>query len=400
FLDLPNPDRASLKLDVKGSQFMQPLFEYSGACSACGETPYVKLLTQLFGDRALVANATGCSSVYGGNLPTTPWCANPEGLGPAWNNSLFEDNAEFGFGMKLAVDKQNELAKEALKALAPAVGEVLADALLAADQGTEAGIAAQRGRVAELKAKLEALGGPEARRLMTLADNLVKRSVWIIGGDGWAYDIGYGGLDHVLAQGRNVNILVLDTEVYSNTGGQASKATPMGAAAKFAMGGKALPKKDLGMIAMSYGNVYVARVAMGAKDTQTVKAFLEAESYDGPSIIIAYCHCIAHGYDLVQGCRQQKLAVETGHWPLYRFDPRRIEQGESPLQLDSAAPSLDLADYVRNETRYRMVEQAFPDHFKALLASARREVANRYATHENLARLVMPVKSVDEEQAR
>jgi pyruvate-ferredoxin/flavodoxin oxidoreductase len=392
FLDLPNPDRAALKLDVKGSQFMQPLFEYSGACSACGETPYVKLLTQLFGDRALVANATGCSSVYGGNLPTTPWCANKEGLGPAWNNSLFEDNAEFGFGMKLAVDKQNELAKEALKALAPKVGEVLVEALLSADQGTEAGIAEQRRRVAELKAKLAALATPEAKRLTTLADNLVKRSVWIIGGDGWAYDIGYGGLDHVLAQGRNVNLLVLDTEVYSNTGGQASKATPMGAAAKFAMGGKALPKKDLGMIAMAYGNVYVARVAMGAKDTQTVKAFLEAENYDGPSIIIAYCHCIAHGYDLVKGCEQQKLAVDTGYWPLYRFDPRRIEQGESPLQLDSPAPKADLAAYVRNETRYRMVEQAFPEHFKHLLESAQREVVNRYAAHENLAKLVMPVK--------
>jgi pyruvate-ferredoxin/flavodoxin oxidoreductase len=390
FLDLPNPDRAALKLDVKGSQFLQPLFEYSGACSACGETPYVKLLTQLFGDRALIANATGCSSVYGGNLPTTPYCANKEGLGPAWNNSLFEDNAEFGFGMKLAVDQQAAMARAALQALAGQLGGTLVAALLDADQGTEAGIAEQRRRVAELKAKLAALATPEAARLLTLADNLVKRSVWIVGGDGWAYDIGYGGLDHVLAQGRNVNLLVLDTEVYSNTGGQASKATPMGAAAKFAMGGKTLPKKDLGMIAMAYGNVYVARVAMGARDAQTVKAFLEAESYAGPSIIIAYCHCIAHGYDLAQGCEQQKLAVDSGYWPLYRFDPRRIDRGEAPLQLDSPAPKIDLGAYVLNENRYRMVEQARPEQFQQLLAAARREVGDRYAAHENLARLVLP----------
>jgi len=396
FLDLPNPDRTTLKLDVKGSQFMQPLFEYSGACSACGETPYVKLLTQLFGDRSLIANATGCSSVYGGNLPTTPYCANKEGLGPAWNNSLFEDNAEFGFGMRLAVEKQHELAEEALKALAPKVGEKLVTAILTADQSGEAGLIEQRKRVIELKTVLAAMPTPEAKRLLTLADHLVKKTVWIIGGDGWAYDIGYGGLDHVLAQGKNVNLLVLDTEVYSNTGGQASKATPMGASAKFAMAGKSLPKKDLGMIAMAYGNVYVARVAMGAKDTQTVKAFLEAESYDGPSIIIAYCHCIAHGYDLVNGCEQQKLAVDSGYWPLYRFDPRRIEKGESPLQMDSPAPKIDLGLYVRNETRYRMVEQAYPEHFKHLLASAQREVINRYAAHENLAKLVMPVNTVPE----
>ena len=396
FLDLPDPDRAALKLDVKGSQFMRPLFEYSGACAACGETPYVKLLTQLFGDRAIIANATGCSSVYGGNLPTTPYCANKEGLGPAWNNSLFEDNAEFGFGMRLAVEKQQEQAQEILKALAPKLGDALVTALLTADQSAEAGVIEQRKRVEELKGQLVTLKTPEAKRLHTLADYLVKKIVWIVGGDGWAYDIGYGGLDHVLAQGKNVNLLVLDTEVYSNTGGQASKATPMGAAAKFAMAGKSLPKKDLGMIAMAYGNVYVARVAMGAKDAQTVKAFLEAESYDGPSIIIAYCHCIAHGYDLVNGCEQQKLAVDSGHWPLYRFDPRRIEQGESPLQMDSPAPKIDLGAYVRNETRYRMVEQAYPEHFKHLLASAQREVINRYAAHENLAKLTMPVKTVAE----
>ncbi|MDR3669335.1 MAG: pyruvate:ferredoxin (flavodoxin) oxidoreductase [Holophaga sp.] len=396
FLGLPDPDRSALKLDVKGSQFMRPLFEYSGCCAGCGETPYIKLLTQLFGDRALIANATGCSSVYGGNLPTTPYCTNAQGLGPAWNNSLFEDNAEFGFGMRLAVDKQTTMARELVQRLADPLGGQRAEALLEADQSSEAGIQAQRGRVAELKQALVRIPGAEAKLLATVADHLVKRSVWIVGGDGWAYDIGYGGLDHVLAQGRNVNLLVLDTEVYSNTGGQASKATPMGAAAKFAQAGKAMPKKDLGMIAMAYGNVYVARVAAGARDAQTVKAFLEAESYDGPSIIIAYSHCIAHGYDLVRGCEQQKLAVDSGYWPLYRFDPRRIEQGESPLQMDSSAPSVDLASYVNNENRYRMVERADPEHFKHLLAAAQREVSNRFEAHVNLARLTMPVKSVAE----
>jgi pyruvate-ferredoxin/flavodoxin oxidoreductase len=389
FLALPDPDRATLKLDVKGSQFMRPLFEYSGCCAGCGETPYVKLLTQLFGDRALIANATGCSSVYGGNLPTTPYCTNGDGLGPAWNNSLFEDNAEFGFGMRLALDNQRVQAA----GLARQLGF---GALLEADQGSEAGLIAQRARVAELKRTLAGMASPEAQRLLTLADHLVKRSVWIVGGDGWAYDIGYGGLDHVLAQGRNVNLLVLDTEVYSNTGGQASKATPMGAAAKFATAGKTMPKKDLGMIAMAYGNVYVARVAMGAKDAQTVKAFLEAESYDGPSIIIAYSHCIAHGFDLVKGCDQQKLAVDSGYWPLYRFDPRRVTLGESPLQMDSPGPKVDLGSYVRNETRYRMVEQADPERFKHLLAAAQREVDNRYEAHANLARLTLPVRTVAE----
>jgi pyruvate-ferredoxin/flavodoxin oxidoreductase len=394
FLGLPDPDRTRLKLDVKGSQFMRPLFEYSGCCAGCGETPYVKLLTQLFGDRALIANATGCSSVYGGNLPTTPYTTNGQGLGPAWNNSLFEDNAEFGFGMRLAVEQQATQARELLARLGSQLGDTLVAALLQADQASEAGIAAQRQRVAGLKQALAGAADPDRQRLLTLADYLVKKSVWIMGGDGWAYDIGYGGLDHVLAQGRNVNLLVLDTEVYSNTGGQASKATPMGASAKFAMAGKGMPKKDLGMIAMAYGNVYVARVAMGAKDAQTVKAFLEAESYDGPSIIIAYSHCIAHGFDLAQGCEQQKLAVDSGHWPLYRFDPRRIALGQSPLQMDSAAPSIALGAYVRNETRYRMVEQANPERFKHLLASAQREVDNRYEAHANLARLTMPVKTV------
>ena len=397
FLALPEVDRTALKADVKGSQFMQPLFEYSGACAGCGETPYVKLLTQLFGDRALISNATGCSSIYGGNLPTTPYAVNGEGRGPAWINSLFEDNAEFGFGMRLAVDKHQEQALEMLPRLSALVGDELIAAIVNADQTTEAGIKAQRERVAILKGKLAASKTPEAQWLLLLADYLVKKSIWIVGGDGWAYDIGYGGLDHVLAQGRNVNLLVLDTEVYSNTGGQASKSTPIGAAAKFAMGGKSQPKKDLGMIAMAYGNVYVAKVALGAKDVQTVKAFQEAESYDGPSIILAYSHCIAHGFDLVQGCEQQKLAVDSGHWPLYRFDPRRIALGEAPLQMDSPAPKIDLGSYVRNETRYRMVEQMNPEGFKALLASAQREVTNRYATYENMAKLTMPVKSIEDQ---
>jgi len=392
FLNLPEVDRTLLKADVKGSQFMQPLFEYSGACAGCGETPYVKLLTQLFGDRALIANATGCSSIYGGNLPTTPYTVNLDGRGPAWCNSLFEDNAEFGFGLRLAVDKNKEQALELLARLASIVGDELVAGLVNADQTTEAGIKAQRERVAALKAKLAASKSPEAQWLLLLADYLVKKSVWILGGDGWAYDIGYGGLDHVIAQGRNVNILVLDTEVYSNTGGQASKSTPIGASAKFAMAGKSLPKKDLGMIAMASGNVYVAKVSLGAKDVQAVKAFQEAESYDGPSLIIAYCHCIAHGFDLAQGCEQQKLAVDSGHWPLYRFDPRRIALGESPLQMDSPAPKVDLATYIRNETRYRVVEQMNPEHFKELLAAGQREVTNRYASYENLAKLTMPVK--------
>ena len=397
FLDLPEVDRTALKLDVKGTQFMQPLFEYSGACAGCGETPYVKLLSQLFGDRALIANATGCSSIYGGNLPTTPYTTNRDGRGPAWCNSLFEDNAEFGFGMRLAVDKNQEQALEMLSRLSSLVGDELIAGIVNADQTTEAGIKGQRERVAILKGKLVASKSVEAQRLLLLADYLVKKSIWIVGGDGWAYDIGYGGLDHVIAQGRNVNILVLDTEVYSNTGGQASKATPIGASAKFAMSGKSLPKKDLGMIAMAGGNVYVAKVALGAKDVQTVKAFQEAESFNGPSIILAYSHCIAHGFDLVQGCEQQKLAVDSGHWPLYRFDPRRIEMGESPLQMDSPAPKIDLGSYVRNETRYRMVEQMNPEHFKHLLAIAQREVTNRYAAYENMAKLTMPVKSVEDQ---
>ncbi|OQA37869.1 MAG: Pyruvate-flavodoxin oxidoreductase [Acidobacteria bacterium ADurb.Bin340] len=397
FLNLPEADRTTVKLDVKGAQFLQPLFEYSGACAGCGETPYIKLLTQLFGDRALIANATGCSSIYGGNLPTTPYTTNADGRGPAWCNSLFEDNAEFGFGLRLAVDKHQEQALELLHKLGSKLGDELVAGIANADQSTEAGIRAQRERVAALKQKLQALGTPEAKWFELIADYLVKKSVWIVGGDGWAYDIGYGGLDHVIAQNRNVNILVLDTEVYSNTGGQASKSTPIGASAKFAFSGKTQPKKDMAMIAMAYGNVYVAKVAMGSRDAQTVKAFQEAESYDGPSLILAYSHCIAHGYDLVQGCEQQKLAVDSGHWPLFRFDPRRIATGEAPLQMDSSAPKIDLGAYVRNETRYRMVEQVNPEHFGQLLASAQREIHNRFATYENMAKLTMPAKTDDKQ---
>ena len=399
FLDLPEVDRAAIKIDVKGAQFMQPLFEYSGACAGCGETPYIKLLTQLFGDRALIGNATGCSSIYGANLPTTPYATNRDGRGPAWSNSLFEDNAEFGFGYRLAIDKHVEQARELLAALAPAIGDNLVKEILEANQSDEAAIAAQRTRVAALKAKLAAIQQPEAGRLALLADFLVKKSVWIVGGDGWAYDIGYGGLDHVLAQGRDVNVLVLDTEVYSNTGGQASKATPLGASAKFAIAGKSMPKKDLGMLMMTYGHVYVAHVAFGAKDAQVVRAFQEAESYLGPSLIIAYSHCIAHGYDLAYGLEQQKLAVDTGSWPLYRFDPRRIALGESPLKLDSGAPKVDLVTYMRNETRFRMVEQANPERFKHLVAAAQREATNRFAVYEQLAKVTMPVKMAADQAA-
>jgi pyruvate-ferredoxin/flavodoxin oxidoreductase len=389
FLDLPEVDRTKVKLDVKGSQLLEPLFEFSGACAGCGETPYVKLMSQLFGDRALIGNATGCSSIYGGNLPTTPYCKNRDGRGPAWANSLFEDNAEFGLGLRLAVDKHNEQAKELLKKLAGQIGETLVNELLAADQTSEAGIGAQRLRVVQLKQKLAAINTPQANWLLLLADYLVKKSVWILGGDGWAYDIGYGGLDHVLASGRNVNVLVLDTEVYSNTGGQQSKSTPIGAAAKFAAAGKSSPKKDLGLMAMAYGSVYVAKVAFGAKDVQTVKAFLEAESYDGPSLIIAYSHCIAHGYDLAYGAEQQKIAVETGYWPLYRYDPRRAAAGETPLQLDSNPPKGNVQQYTKNETRFRMVEQQNPERFQGLMVQAQAQILSRYALYENFAKLAV-----------
>ncbi|MBE7557439.1 pyruvate:ferredoxin (flavodoxin) oxidoreductase [bacterium] len=389
FLSIPDYDRTALKVDtVKGSQLLQPLFEYSGACAGCGETPYVKLLSQLFGDRAIIANATGCSSIYGGNLPTTPWTVNAEGRGPAWSNSLFEDNAEFGFGFRLTLDKHLEYATELLEKLREELSGPVVDALLSADQSTEAGIAAQRRRVAALKHALAAIPRPEAGRLAAIADALVKKSVWIVGGDGWAYDIGYGGLDHVLASGRNVNMLVLDTEVYSNTGGQMSKATPRGAVAKFASGGKPSAKKDLGLMAMAYGNVYVAKVAMGANDLQTVKAFVEAESYDGPSLIIAYSHCIAHGINMRKGFDQQKAAVQSGHWPIYRFDPRRAAEGKNPLQMDSKDPSISFEDYAYQETRYKMLAKSDPAAAKALLAAASQDARQRVEFYKQMAQMV------------
>jgi pyruvate-ferredoxin/flavodoxin oxidoreductase len=385
FLNIPDPDRAAIKVDVKGSQFMKPLFEYSGSCAGCGETPYVKLLTQMFGDRLLVANATGCSSIYGGNLPTTPYCVDRNGRGPAWANSLFEDNAEFGLGLRLAVDQQTAYARHLAKKLAAKIGENLVTALLEASQSTEVGLGEQRERVAELKKIMAGASTLEERDLLSLADMLVKKSVWIVGGDGWAYDIGYGGLDHVLASGRNVNLLVLDTEVYSNTGGQMSKATPRGAVAKFAAGGKPTAKKDLGMMAMTYGSVYVARVAFGSNDMQTVKAFLEAEAYDGPSLIIAYSHCIAHGYDLVHGLDQQKAAVQTGYWPLFRYNPDLIKQGKNPLQLESKAPALPLEKYIYNETRYSMLVRSKPEEAKLLLHLAQEDVNSRWKMYEHWA---------------
>jgi len=391
FLDLPEVDRTRVtRVDAKGSQFFQPLFEYSGACAGCGETPYIKLLTQLFGDRLLIANATGCSSIYGGNLPTTPYTTNKDGRGPAWSNSLFEDNAEFGLGMRLAVDKHREQAAELLQALAGHVGDELAAGLLAAEEPGEEALRSRREKVVRLRERLRGLTDPKARMLETLADALAAKSVWLVGGDGWAYDIGFGGLDHVLSTGRKVNVLVLDTEVYSNTGGQQSKATPMGAAAKFAVAGKETPKKDLGMLAMSYGNVYVARIAFGAKINQTVQTLLEAEAYPGPSLVIAYSHCIAHGYDLVHGADQQKLAVDSGVWPLYRFDPRRIAEGLAPLQLDSAPPKVSARDYMRNETRFSMIEKQDPERFKRLLEAASHQAAQRFAIYQQLAGLHLP----------
>jgi pyruvate-ferredoxin/flavodoxin oxidoreductase len=391
FLNLPELDRTAMtKFDHKSSQFLEPLFEYSGACNGCGETPYLKMLTQLFGDRLLIANATGCSSIYGGNLPTTPYTTNSDGRGPAWSNSLFEDNAEFGFGFRLALDAHVTASRGLVQHLASQLGDGLASALLDADQSTEAGIAAQRDRVKGLRAKLTALNTAEARRLDTLADYLVKKSVWLVGGDGWAYDIGYGGLDHVLANRRNVNILVLDTEVYSNTGGQQSKSTPLGAAAKFAAAGKPIGKKDLGLLANMYGHVYVARVAFGAKMAQTAQAFLEAESYDGPSLIIAYSHCIAHGYDMANGAAQQKLAVDSGVWPLYRFDPRRIPKGEAPLHLDYGAPKTKVADYLRNESRFRMVERANPAQYKAFVEESQKAAERRFLVYSQLAGIKVP----------
>jgi pyruvate-ferredoxin/flavodoxin oxidoreductase len=386
FLHIPELDRSLISTKaVKNSQLLEPLFEFSGACAGCGETPYVKLLSQLFGDRLLVANATGCSSIYGGNLPTTPWASNRDGRGPAWSNSLFEDNAEFGMGMRLTLDKQLEYAQELLPQLAEVVGQDLVDALINADQSNEAGIKEQRERVALLKQRLSGIEDPRARDLVSLADMLTRKSVWIVGGDGWAYDIGYGGLDHVLASGRNVNVLVLDTEVYSNTGGQSSKSTPRAAVAKFAAQGKGMPKKDLGFIAMSYGYVYVAHIAMGASDQQTLSAFLEAEAYDGPSLIIAYSHCIAHGIDMRKGLDQQKLAVQSGHWPLYRFNPTLIAEGKNPLIIDSKEPSIPLGQYVYNETRYRMLAQSDEERAEALLKLAQADVEDRWRNIRHMA---------------
>ncbi|NWG20923.1 MAG: pyruvate:ferredoxin (flavodoxin) oxidoreductase [Chloroflexi bacterium] len=395
FLSIPDVPRTAMNPgSIKNSQLLQPLFEFSGACAGCGETPYVKLLTQLFGDRALIANATGCSSIYGGNLPTTPYTVNADGRGPAWSNSLFEDNAEFGLGMRLALDMQAEYARQLLLLFAPVIGQDLIDALLNADQSTEAGIAAQRERVELLKQRLHTLDRTEfpdvavrEHELLSLADVLVKKSVWIVGGDGWAYDIGYGGLDHVLASGYNVNVLVLDTEVYSNTGGQASKSTPIGAVAKFAARGKAMPKKDLGLIAMAYGTIYVARVAMGADDVQTLRAFMEAEAYDGPSLILAYSHCIAHGIDMRKGLEQQKLAVQTGYWPLYRYNPLLAAEGKNPLTIDSKDPSLPLEKFVYNETRYRMLTQSDPQRAEVLLHDAEATVRSRWHHYKELAAL-------------
>ncbi len=392
FLNLPEPERTRVRLDNKGSQFLEPLFEYSGACAGCGETPYLKLLTQLFGDRLMMANATGCSSIYGGNLPTTPYTTNRDGRGPTWSNSLFEDNAEFGFGMRVAIDSHAEQARQLLRGLASEIGEILVQEILIADQASEADIHLQRERVAALRNKLAEIPDHAARRLETLADYLVKKSVWLVGGDGWAYDIGFGGLDHVLSTDRNINVLVLDTEGYSNTGGQQSKATPLGAAAKFASAGKTISKKDLGLAVMSYGHVYVARVAFGAKDQQTVRAFLEAEAYPGPSLIIAYSHCIAHGYDMRYGANQQKLAVEAGVWPLYRFDPQRITEGQPPLHLDSEAPTIPVERYMRNETRFRMVEKLDPKRFKLLLERAQREATERIAVYQQLAGITLPTR--------
>ncbi|MCL6582231.1 MAG: pyruvate:ferredoxin (flavodoxin) oxidoreductase [bacterium] len=391
FLSIPDPDRTRINIStVKGVQFLQPLFEYSGACAGCGETQYLRLISQLFGDRAVIGNATGCSSIYGGNLPTTPWTKNSEGRGPAWNNPLFEDNAEFGFGLRLAIDKHTQQARALLQRLAGKVGDRLASAILEAPQNNEREIADQRERVKVLREKLKLLQSPEVRHLESLADYLVKKVVWIVGGDGWAYDIDFDGLDHVLAAKRNVNLLVLDTEVYSNTGGQMSKATPRAAVAKFAAGGKYLPKKDLAMMAMSYGYVYVAKVAFGADDQQTVKALVEAEQYDGPSMIIAYCHCIGQGINTSLALTNQKAAVNSGYWNLFRFNPDRLKEGLNPLILDSKPPQIPLEEYAYLENRYKMLTKTKPDEARRLLELAQRDVNCRFHIYEQLAKLEYP----------
>jgi pyruvate-ferredoxin/flavodoxin oxidoreductase len=383
--EIPDPDPAKINFNIettKGSQFVKPLFEFSGACAGCGETPYVKLMSQLFGDRALCANATGCSSIYGGNLPTTPYCQRSDGRGPAWSNSLFEDNAEFGFGMRLTSNKLQEFALELVQELVPD----MYDELAGADQSSQEGIEKQRARVAVLMKKLEGMnGGERVSTLKSVANFLVKKSVWIIGGDGWAYDIGYGGLDHVMASGLNVNVLVLDSEVYSNTGGQMSKATPRGSTAQFAAAGKPMPKKDLGLMMMSYGNVYVAQVAMGSSHNQTVKAMVEAERYNGPSIVIAYAHCIAHGIDMAQGMSREDAAVKSGHWLLYRYNPELIDQGKNPLKLDSKEPSIKFEEYAYAENRFRSLRAKDPERAEKLLALGQQDCDRRWNLYRQLA---------------
>jgi pyruvate-ferredoxin/flavodoxin oxidoreductase len=386
FVALPDVDRARVDFStVRGAQYLEPLFEFSGACAGCGETPYIKLISQLFGDRLLVANATGCSSIYGGNLPTTPWSQNAEGRGPAWSNSLFEDNAEFGLGFRLAADRHLAIALRLLRELAAEIGPQLADEIVHAPQALESEIRQQRGRLALLKDRLHAMRGPKVAQLSSVADHLVRRSVWIVGGDGWAYDIGAGGLDHVLASGRDVNVLVLDTEVYSNTGGQASKATPLGAVAKFAAAGKRVGKKDLALQAISYGNVYVAQVAMGANPQQTLMAFREAEAYPGPSLVIAYSHCIAHGYNLQHGVRQQAMAVQCGHWPLLRYNPALRGSAGNPFVLDSVEPRVKFSDYAQGELRYRMLGQSNPEEARRLAALAQKNIQRRWQTYVEMA---------------
>ncbi len=398
FLKLPELDRRTIKLtNIRQQQVQEPLFEFSGACAGCGETPYLKLVSQLFGDRAVIANATGCTSIYGGNLPTTPWAKNSDGRGPAWANSLFEDNAEFGLGFRVSIDKQTEFARELVLRLASSIGDDLASALLTSPQKDEADIQLQRERVVALKQRLQTLGAAEAKQLLAVADMLVKKSVWIVGGDGWAYDIGYGGLDHVLASGRNVNLLVLDTEVYSNTGGQASKSTPRAAVAKFAAGGKPGPKKDLGLMAMSYGNVYVASVAMGAKDEHTLKAFLEAEAYEGPSLIIAYSHCIAHGINMTTAMSDQKVAVESGQWLLYRYHPERSATGENPLSLDSRTPTRKVQDFLLQQARFKMLTSSRPEDAKRLWKQAQHDADVRFKFYEYMAQ--RPSERHDETEA-
>jgi len=397
FKSIPNPDRTTLKLSrPKDSMFLEPLFEFSGACAGCGETPYVKLLSQLYGDRSLIANATGCSSIYGGNLPTTPWKVNEDGRGPTWSNSLFEDNAEFGLGMRLTVDKQREYATELLPQFKDVIGQDLIDEILSADQTTEEGLNEQRGRIESLREKMKGQKGRKAKDLLSVADKLARKDVWIVGGDGWAYDIGYGGLDHVLATGRNVNVLVLDTQVYSNTGGQSSKATPMGAVARFSESGKGIPRKDLGMMAMNYGYVYVAQVAMGSSDTQTLRAFREAEAFDGPSLILAYSPCIEHGIDMAKGLEQQDLAVKSGMWPLFRYNPDRADEGKNPLQLDSKAPSIPLTEFAYNELRYRSLLKSNEERAEKLMKSAQKQIDKRWSLYEQMAKMDY---SLEEEKA-